>query len=250
MDPIAFSIFGIDVAWYGIIIALGILVGTVFGLKEAERVGISEDQLLDFLILAIPLSILGARLYYVIFRWDIYKGDLRSILDIRGGGLAIHGGIIMAVLVALIYTRVKNINFFTLADLSAPSLAIGQAIGRWGNYINQEAYGSETDLPWGILIEGTRVHPTFLYESIWNLGLFFFLVWYRKKKQLVAGEVFAIYLAGYSFIRYFIEALRTDSLMLGSFKVAQIVSIVGFILGLAILYLIRKKYGKKDDIIK
>lgn len=241
MNPVAFSILGIEVAWYGVLIATGILLGTVIGLQSAKRVGITEDELLDFLIITIPLSIVGARLYYVLFRWDYYKGDFFKIIDIRSGGLAIHGGIITAIVIGIIYTKHRNIEFFKLADVAAPSLALGQSIGRWGNYINQEAYGSPTDLPWGIMIDGVKVHPTFLYESLWTFGLFVFLMWYSKKKQKNTGEVFAIYLSAYSFIRFFIEGLRTDSLMMGNFRIAQVVSFIGFLIGM-ILY---KKRSEK-----
>ncbi len=240
MDPIAFSIFGIDVAWYGIIIATAMLIGTALGIKEANKVGLGEDLLLDFLIISIPLSIIGARLYYVLFRWDYYKGDILKIVDIRSGGLAIHGGVIMAILVAIIYTKVKGINFWILADIAAPSLVLGQSIGRWGNYINKEAHGGPTNLPWGILVDGVKVHPTFLYESLWNFFLFLFLINYRKKYQKLPGELFLIYLSGYSFIRYFIESLRTDSLMIGNLKIAQVVSILGFLLGI-IIFIYRRK---------
>ena len=207
-----------------------------------------EDILIDFLIWEIPLSVLGARLYYVLFSWDIYKNNPIEILNIRSGGLAIHGAIIAAIIVALIYTKKKKINFWTMADISAPSLILAQSIGRWGNYVNQEAHGGPTDLPWGIMVDGVKVHPTFLYESLWNLLVFFFLIWYRKNKQKVKGELFLLYLSLYSFIRFFIEALRTDSLMWGSIRVAQLISIIGFIIPLVILYFIRK--NSKDTIIR
>ncbi len=231
MDPVAFSIFGIDVAWYGILISLGVLLGTLLGLREAKRVGIEEDDLLDFLIITIPLAIVGARLYYVIFSWDLYKGDLLKIIDIRSGGLAIHGGIIMAIISGLVFTKRRGIDFFKLADVSAPSLALGQAIGRWGNYINQEAYGGPTNLPWGIMVQGVKVHPTFFYESLGNMVLVLFLIWYRKNKQKNTGEIFSIYLFAYSGLRFLVEGLRTDSLMLGNFRVAQIVSFIGIVAG-------------------
>lgn len=240
MNPIAFTIFGIDIAWYGIIISFGILVGTLLGVREAERVGFGEDNLLDFLILAIPLSILGARIYYVIFKWDFYKNHPSQILNIRNGGLAIHGGIIAAILVGIIWTRIKKLDFWVLADIAAPSLVLAQSIGRWGNYINQEAHGGPTNLPWGIMVNGVKVHPTFLYESLWNLGVFFFLIWYREKHQKYSGELFSLYLTLYSFIRFFIEGLRTDSLMLGDFRVAQLVSVAGFVVGL-LSFIIKRK---------
>lgn len=241
MDPIAFSIFGVDVAWYGILIALAMFIGTMLGIKEANRVGLGEDTLLDFLIIALPLSIIGARMYYVIFEWDRYRGSFKEILNIRNGGLAIHGGVITAIIVAIVFTKVKKIDFWVLADIAAPSLVLGQAIGRWGNYINQEAHGGPTDLPWGIMVEGTKVHPTFLYESIWNMGIFIFLIWYRKNYQKIPGELFLLYLALYSFIRVLIEGLRTDSLMLGNIRIAQLVSIMGIFIGVALFIYKRKK---------
>lgn len=240
MDPVAFTIFGIDVAWYGILIAAGMFIGTILGIKEANRVGIGEDALLDFLIIALPLSIIGARLYYVVFEWDRYSGNLMEILNIRNGGLAIHGGVITAIIVGVIFTRVRKIDFWLLADVAAPSLVLGQAIGRWGNYINQEAHGGPTNLPWGIMVDGIKVHPTFLYESIWNVGVFFFLIWYRKHHQKVAGELFLLYLVLYSFIRVFIEGLRTDSLMLGSVRVAQLISVIGMLVGI-VFFVYRRK---------
>ena len=140
-------------------------------------------MILDLLIWEIPLAVIGARLYYVIFSWDMYKDNPLEVLNIRHGGLAIHGAIIMAIIVAVIFTRIKKVNFWTLADICAPSLILAQAIGRWGNYINQEAYGGPTDLPWGIMVNGVKVHPTFLYESLWNFLVFLFLIWYRKNKK-------------------------------------------------------------------
>lgn len=248
MNPVAFQAFGLEVRWYGIIIASAVLIGTILALRETKRQGMDEDILIDFLIWEIPLSVLGARLYYVLFSWDIYKNNPIEILNIRSGGLAIHGAIIAAIIVALIYTKKKKINFWTMADISAPSLILAQSIGRWGNYVNQEAHGGPTDLPWGIMVDGVKVHPTFLYESLWNLLVFFFLIWYRKNKQKVKGELFLLYLSLYSFIRFFIEALRTDSLMWGSIRVAQLISIIGFIIPLVILYFIRK--NSKDTIIR
>lgn len=241
MDPVAFELFGLEIRWYGILIASGVLIGTILGLREAKRVGFNEDLILDLLIWEIPLAVIGARLYYVIFSWDMYKDNPLEVLNIRHGGLAIHGAIIMAIIVAVIFTRIKKVNFWTLADICAPSLILAQAIGRWGNYINQEAYGGPTDLPWGIMVNGVKVHPTFLYESLWNFLVFLFLIWYRKNKKKKEGEVFLLYLSLYSFIRFFIEGLRTDSLMWGQFRVAQIVSLIGFSIPLIIFYRNRKK---------
>lgn len=242
MDPVAFSIFGVDVAWYGILISMGVLIGAIIAMREAKRLGIDEEILLDFLIWEIPLSLIGARIYYVIFEWDMYKHNPIEALNIRNGGLAIHGAIITAIIVAIIFTRVKEIDFWTIADVCSPSLILAQSIGRWGNYINKEAHGGPTDLPWGIMIEGVKVHPTFLYESIWNFLVFLFLMWYARNKQKVKGEVFLLYLALYSFIRIFVEGLRTDSLMMGNIRVAQLVSLIGILIPIYYFVMRRKKY--------
>lgn len=240
MGPVAFEILGLEVRWYGIFIATGVLLGAIIAIREANRVEFDEETLLDLLIWAVPFSLVGARTYYVIFSWDLYKVNPIEVLNIRNGGLAIHGAIIASIIVAIIFTRRRKINFWTVADICAPSIILGQAIGRWGNYANQEAHGGPTNLPWGIMIRGEKVHPTFLYESIWNFGVFFFLLWYGRKKQKVKGEVFLLYLSLYSFIRFFIEGLRTDSLMLGQIKVAQLISIIGIIISTFIFYKRRK----------
>lgn len=243
MNKVAFEIFGIPIAWYGILISLAVVIGAVLALREAERIGIGEDNLLDFLLFVIPISVIGARIYYIVFSWDYYKNNLKEILHFRGGGLAIHGAIIAAIIVAVIFARRRNIDFWQLADTCAPSLILGQAIGRWGNYINQEAYGRPTNLPWGIMIEGVKVHPTFLYESLWNLLVFFFLLWYRKNKSKVTGEVFLLYLILYSSIRFLVEGLRIDSLMMGPIRVAQLVSVIGILIPL--FYLIKRRGQEK-----
>lgn len=239
MLAVAFSIFGLEIRWYGLLIASAVLIGTVLALKEAKRKGVKEETLIDMLLFAVPAAIIGARAYYVIFMWDYYSKNPSQILNIRGGGLAIHGVIIAGALVAIIFAKVRKESFWNLADIVAPSLILGQAIGRWGNFANQEAHGGPTDLPWGIMVDGVRVHPTFLYESIWNLLVFGFLLWYRRKKATVEGEIFILYLMLYSVGRFFIEGLRTDSLMLGPFRVAQLISLAIIILGG--VYLIWKK---------
>lgn len=240
MDPVAFSIYGIEVRWYGIIIALAVVVGTFLALREAKRRGLEEDTLLDFLLFAIPGAIIGARAYYVIFSWDYYKNNPNQILNIRGGGLAIHGAVIAGIIIAIIFCRVKKLSFWTIGDIVAPSLILGQAIGRWGNFANQEAHGGPTSLPWGIIVDGVRVHPTFLYESIWNFLVFLFLMWYRKRAK-VEGEVFLLYIILYSLARGLIEGLRTDSLMWGEFRVAQLISLATIVVGLILLWIIRRK---------
>ena len=241
MDPVAFKVFGIEIMWYSILITIGIIIGAILAFKEAERLGIGEDNLIDLLLYAIPLAVLGARIHYIIFTWDYYSQNPKEILHFRGGGLAIHGAIIVGVIVAIVFSKKRNLDFWTIADCCAPSLVLGQGIGRWGNYINQEAYGRPTDLPWGILIDGVRVHPTFLYESIGDILIFFFLIWYRKNRKEVSGEIFLLYIILYSFIRYFIEGLRTDSLMMGPIRVAQLISIVSIVIALVYLSIRRKE---------
>ncbi|MGI6703053.1 MAG: prolipoprotein diacylglyceryl transferase [Clostridia bacterium] len=240
MNPVAFEVFGISVRWYGIILAAGIMCGLLYALRESKRVGMDENIILDLVIFAIPAGVIGARLYYVIFNWDYYSKDPLQILNIRGGGLAIHGTLIAAVITGVIYTRVKKISFWSLADIASPGLILGQAIGRWGNFVNQEAHGTPTDLPWGILVDGVKVHPTFLYESLWNFSVFAVLLWYRKRKK-TEGNVFLLYLILYSVGRFFVEGLRTDSLMLGSIRAAQLVSAAAVVVGTAYMYFRSKK---------
>lgn len=241
MNPIAFKIFGVAVTWYGIFILSGVLIGTILAIREAKRRGVDEETLLDLLIFAIPAAIIGARIYYVVFSWDTYRDNPIQALNIRGGGLAIHGAIIAAVIVAVIFCKIRKENFWVMGDITAPSLILGQAIGRWGNYVNQEAHGGPTNLPWGILINGVKVHPTFLYESIWDFLVFIFLVWYSRGKPKKEGEVFLLYLALYSLARLFIEGLRIDSLMWGPIRVAQLISLVGILVPALILIRRRKK---------
>lgn len=224
MNPIAFEVFGIAVRWYGILISTGMIIGTILAIRETKRLGLDENLIIDFILVMIPAAIVGARLYYVIFNWSYYNGDVMQMINLRQGGLAIHGGVIGGVIAGLIYARVKDIGFWQLADIISPSLILGQAIGRWGNFVNQEAHGGPTDLPWGIVVDGVKVHPTFLYESLWNFGIFIFLMKYRKNKKF-DGELFYLYLILYSVGRFFIEGMRTDSLMLGPLRVAQVLSL-------------------------
>ena len=236
MNPVAFEIFGISVNWYGIIISTAVLIGVILAIREANRIGVGEDNIIDMLLIAIPLAIIGARVHFIIFSFDDYRGNILKMLNFREGGLAIHGAIIVAVIVAVL-------DFWKLADICAPSLILGQAIGRWGNYINQEAHGGPTDLPWGIMIDGVKVHPTFLYESLGNLMIFIFLLWYRKNKSKESGEIFLLYIILYSVVRFFVEGLRTDSLMVGPLRTAQVISIISIIIGMVFFYFRRKKYN-------
>jgi len=240
MDPIAFTIFGVSVAWYGILISLGILSGIAVATYRAKKEGLYNDVIMDLALVAVPVAIIGARLYYVIFSLDYYRENPGQILNIREGGLAIHGAIIGGVLVGYLFCRYKNIKFWTLADICAPSIILGQAIGRWGNFVNQEAHGGPTNLPWAIEVDGVMVHPTFLYESLWNFGAFCFLMYYSKKKKY-NGNIFILYLILYSIARFFIEGLRTDSLMFGSFRVAQLISIVSIVGAIIVGRILKKR---------
>lgn len=243
MDRVAFEIFGISVMWYGVLIAIGMALGILLALRRAKQVGFLEDDLLNVLLFAIPSGIIGARIYYVIFNWSSYQGDWAKMLDIRGGGLAIHGGLIGAIFVAWLYCRRKKLSVLQVLDIAAPSIVLGQAIGRWGNYINQEAHGGPTNLPWGILVDGVKVHPTFLYESLWNLGVFFLLIFLRDRKLTGRGQTIGGYLIFYSLGRVWIEGLRTDSLMLGPFRVAQLISMAMIAMGLILMV-----RGKRGDL--
>ncbi len=243
MNPIAFTIFGIEVAWYGILISMGILFGIGIATYRAKKEGLYNDVIIDLSLIAVPVAIVGARAYYVIFSWDYYAKHPEQILNIRQGGLAIHGAIIGGVLVGYLFSRYKKIKFWTLADICAPSIILGQAIGRWGNYANQEAHGGPTNLPWAIEVNGVRVHPTFLYESIWNFIVFCFLSYYSGKKKY-NGEIFILYMILYSVARFFIEGLRTDSLMIGPLRVAQVISIISIIGAMIIGSILRRKKRK------
>ncbi|MBO3444639.1 prolipoprotein diacylglyceryl transferase [Clostridium sp. CCUG 7971] len=246
MDRVAFSIFGIDVMWYGVLMATGMILGTLIAIKEAKRVGIKEENVLDLAIYAIPAGLLGARLYYVIFNWEYYSQNVSQILNFRGGGMAIHGALIGGILTGYIFTKIKNINFWKMADTVLLGMPLAQAIGRWGNFINGEAHGGPTDLPWGIMVDGVKVHPTFLYESIWNLGIFIFLWIFRKKKQY-EGQIIIYYITLYSLGRFFIEGLRTDSLMIGPLRMAQVISLAGVVGGI-IAHIYLSKKNKEDKI--
>lgn len=246
MDRVAFTIFGIDVMWYGVLIATGMLIGIALAIREAKRVGISEDDVLNIAIIAIPVAIICARLYYVIFSWDYYSQNPGEIFNIRGGGLAIHGGLIGGILTGFIYAKVKKLDFFKTADAVMVGMPFAQAIGRWGNFINGEAHGGPTSLPWGIMVDGVKVHPTFLYESIWDFGIFLFIMFYMRKKKTYEGEVIVSYITLYSIGRFFIEGLRTDSLMFGPIRMAQFISLVGVVGGL-VLHFYLKNRAKKNN---
>lgn len=224
-DPIAFTLFGIDVRWYGLLIGLGFVLAIFISYKRAPRHSIESDHILDFSIWVIPMSVIGARAYYVIFSWENYAGDIGKILDIRSGGLAIHGGIIAGIITGWLVCNHYKINKLEFADLIFPAVALAQSIGRWGNFFNSEAHGGPTDLPWAIWADGQYVHPTFLYESIWCLLLFIFLSWLDAGRRKFPGQIAMLYGILYSAERCLVEQLRTDSLMIGPLKQAQVLSL-------------------------
>ena len=240
-DPIAFTIAGIDIRWYGILIAAGMLLAVVISSKRAPGHGLTEDDVLDTCLWMLPIGVIGARVYYVIFNLDYYR-TLSDMLNIRGGGLAIHGGLIFGAVTVLLVCRHKRIHPLNMMDLMIPTVALAQSIGRWGNFFNGEAHGGPTDLPWGILVDGVKVHPTFLYESIWCLLLFIFLSWWDRNKRTAYGQTFALYCILYSAERFCVEALRTDSLMIGPFKQAQVISICAAAAGIVLFLYSRSHF--------
>lgn len=245
MDPVAFTVFGWPVRWYGILIALGLFCGIFIVTHLAKKRGLNEDHVWSVLLVTIPCAVIGARLYYVIFQWEYYGFDLGKIVAVWHGGLAIHGAILGGILAVFLTCRHYRMSFFTMADCIAPGLVLGQAIGRWGNFINGEAHGYATNVPWAIEVDGEMVHPTFLYESLWDLAIFFVtLYFFRKTKR--EGNVFLLYLMLYSLGRFVIEGFRTDSLMIGPLRQAQVISIVLFSIALALyLWRGRKKPQQK-----
>lgn len=246
IDPIAFSIGPITVRWYGLLIATALLIGAVGGCYGCRKEGIDEDDFLTIFMVVAVAAIIGARAYYVIFNWPYYGTHPDQIIAVWNGGLAIHGGLIAGVLTLWLGCKYYKIRFWQLADILAPLMILGQAIGRWGNYFNQEAYGfavSKADVPWAMWIDGAYRHPTFLYESIWNLLVFFFLLWLTKQLFMREGEVGLSYLMLYSVGRFVVEGFRTDSLMLGTLRMAQVMSICLFV-GAALVLLYRRKSNK------
>lgn len=238
INPVAFEIFGKEIYWYGIIIATGLILAYLWALSQANRENIKSDTLIDLIIVGLPAAIICARIYYVIFSWDSYKNNLADIFKIWEGGIAIYGAVIGAFVAGFIYCKVKKLSFYKITDIAAPCFLIGQAVGRWGNFVNVEAYGSQTDLPWRMLIvdENISVHPTFLYESLWNVAGFVILAFLSKKKPF-EGFIFYMYLLWYGLGRVWIEGLRTDSLMLGNLRISQLVATVCIIFSIATIIL-------------
>lgn len=266
------SVFGFEIAYYGMIIGLGVIAGILMAVHEAKRTKQDPDTYYDLAMYAVVLSVIGARIYYVIFSWDSYKDDLLSIFNIRQGGLAIYGGVITAIIVVFVFARVKKLSFGQMTDTAGLGLILGQIIGRWGNFFNREAFGEYTDnllamrLPLDAVrssdvtelmrehmevIDGIsyiQVHPTFLYESLWNLAVLVGLLLWRKHKKF-QGEIFLLYLLGYGVGRFWIEGLRTDQLLIPGMElpVSQVLAVVLVVVSTFIIVLLRKKIRKLSE---
>lgn len=244
---IAFTIGGFEIRWYGILIALGAMLAIIISYYRSQKHDLKNDDVLDVAIIALPVGIIGARIYYVIFSWnELYRYNPVQVFNIRGGGLAIHGGLIFGVLAAYLVCRKKRISFLEVADLILPTVALAQSIGRWGNFFNEEAYGRTTDLPWALIVNGQKVHPTFLYESIWCFLLFLFLIYWDNHHRKFRGQIACMYGVFYSFERFFVESLRTDSLMIGPFRQAMVLSALVFVASI-VLYVILHKRAKATN---
>lgn len=254
IDPVAFNLGPLSVRWYGIIIAVGILLGYFVAQRALVKAGLHKDTLVDIIFYSALFGFIAARIYFVIFQWPYYAENPGEIIKIWHGGIAIHGGLIGGFIAGVIVCKVKNLNPFQIGDIVAPSIILAQGIGRWGNFMNHEAHGGpvsrafleQLHLPNFIIenmyINGQYYHPTFLYESIWDVAGFIILVNIRKHLKL--GETFFLYLTWYSFGRFFIEGLRTDSLMLTSnIRVAQLVSILLILISISLIIYRRIKYN-------
>lgn len=260
LDPIALQLGPLSIHWYGIILGTAALVGLLMALREAKRVGMDPETIMDVVMYAVPAAIIGARIYYVVFRWDeYYSSHPGEIIAVWQGGIAIHGALIASVLTAYIYSRVKKVSFWRIADIVAPSLLMGQAIGRWGNFMNQEAHGGPVSLEFlqslhlpQFIIDQMYIldpltntysyyHPTFLYESVWNLIGVILLLVIRRVVALRRGDLFLSYVIWYSIGRFFIEGLRTDSLMLTeTLRIAQVISLALLAFALVMMIVLRK----------
>lgn len=250
ISPIAFKVGDYPIYWYGIIIASGLILAVVYAYFSSKRYNVDINKLINCVLVGIVTGIIGARLYFCLFEWDYYSKNPIEILYINNGGLAIYGGIIGALLGGLTVAKIQKMKIMPVLDIAMVSFLIGQGIGRWGNFMNQEAYGVETSLPWGMMSEGTGgvpVHPCFLYESLWCLLGFVILHFYGKYRQKYAGQMFYLYLVWYGFERMIVEGLRTDSLYLpfrmfgADIRVSQLLSALILIAGIVLLIINRKK---------
>jgi phosphatidylglycerol:prolipoprotein diacylglycerol transferase len=256
-----FHIGAFRLKWYGLLIATAVLIGVNLSMRLAKQRKLDPELIGDLAIWLVLAAIPSARLYYVIFEWQNYSQHPEQIIKIWEGGIAIHGAIIGGTIAAIMFSKLKQVSFWQLADVVIPAVALGQAIGRWGNFFNSEAFGNPTDLPWKLYIPPARrpgeylnfeyFHPTFLYESLWNLlvfgGLMFLFISDLRQPKLKPGTLFLVYLVAYSTGRFAVESLRTDSLMLGGLKMAQIVSLVGILIGgMGLLWLYLRKRALPD----
>lgn len=254
MNPVAFNIGNFEIRWYGILIVLGIFIGMFIAYYNSNKLNLDFEKIIDGFLVAFPCAIVGARAYYVFFEFDNFKNNIWSVFNLRTGGLAIHGGLIGALIGTIIYCKFKKIEMMKYLDVVAPSLILAQAIGRWGNFMNGEAHGDVVSYEFiskfpefiqkGMYLDGHYYNPTFLYESMWNLLIFLILmIILHKKKSNENGVVIASYAVLYSIGRLFIESLRTDSLMIGNIRIAQFMSILGVIIGITyIIYVKSKKH--------
>ncbi len=258
MNPILLDLGVIKIYWYSVMIFLGLLIGGWLVLKESNRFEISEDFMINLFFFAIPIAILGARIYYVLFNWSYYSTHLSEIFMIWEGGLAIHGGMLFGLLWIIFYTKKYKINTYRILDMIVVGLIIGQVIGRWGNFFNGEAHGAITTLEHlqnlhlpefiinGMNIGGVYYQPTFLYESLWCFVGFIVLLIVRRLKYIKIGQTTALYLVWYGIGRFIIEGMRTDSLMLGNLRIAQIVSIIMIVAGV-LIFIIKGKGSKLEN---
>ena len=254
MNPVAFNIGNFEIRWYGILIVLGIFIGMFIAYYNSKKLNLDFEKIIDGFLVAFPCAIVGARAYYVFFEFDNFKNNIWSVFNLRTGGLAIHGGLIGALIGTIIYCKLKKIEMMKYLDVVAPSLILAQAIGRWGNFMNGEAHGDVVSYEFiskfpefiqkGMYLDGHYYNPTFLYESMWNLLIFLILmIILHKKKSNENGVVIASYAVLYSIGRLFIESLRTDSLMIGNIRIAQFMSILGVVIGITyIIYVKSKKH--------
>ena len=259
MNPYIFKFHGVAIRWYTLFILIGVLIGFYLVNKEGRRFNVNKDFLFNLCFWTVIFGILGARLYYVIFNFNIYKNDLLGIVKIWEGGLAIHGALISGLITLVLYCKKYKMPIIRITDFCIPALLLAQAIGRWGNFFNSEAHGAATSLAHlqsllvpkfvikGMYISGIYYEPTFYYESVLCLIGFIVVIIIRRFKYIKIGTLTSLYLIYYGIIRFFIESMRTDSLMFGGFKVAQIVSVIMIIIGLASLMIISRK-GKFEDL--
>lgn len=248
INRVAFNVFGKDIMWYGVILTVAVMSAAIYGMRRSEQFGWNADQVVDGVLWCLPAAIIGARAYYVICEWDYYSANPDKIIAIWEGGLGIYGGIIATVLVLLVFCRKYKGDMLSAFDLVSIGFLLAQCIGRWANFVNAEAHGGFTDLPWGMVINGAEpVHPTFLYESIWNLVGFLFAHFYSKRRKF-RGEIALMYIGWYGMIRFLTEFLRTDSLFIGNtgIKTSQLIGGLCVIISVGMLtyYYVTKKYPK------